>query len=152
MLHSVAPPKLITIALLLCDLSLSGKLSGIQSPLSKNNRNGNSVLVSRASSTNNPANWGTVFHSVIWCLVIVCNQYIGSFTFCCGGNTILPPTASNPNISYTDKSKLSSDKANTLSLAFIPNLVFIAYSVFTTPLWLIVTPLGFPVEPDVNIT
>ena len=65
---------------------------------------------------------------------------------------IAPPTNNNPNMSYTDKSKLNSDNANTLSLSVILNLVFTASIVFNTPLWLIVTPLGVPVEPEVNIT
>src|SRR4029434_10227604 len=156
---SVAPPRLTTSAPLHLLLTRSAIFTGTQSPLSSTS------LIPPSSSTSSspsflpssysnsiPINAGTLFHTVTPSPRIAFDPTRGSFSSPAPATTSFPPPPSTPKMSYTDRSKLNDDSPYTTSSLPTPNRSLISSIVFTAPRWSIITPFGFPVDPEVYIT
>ena len=128
-----------------------GSETGIQSPDSITSRieSNSSSFVSFFKTVNICINDGTEFHTDTLYFVIIFFQWAGFVYLSTDGTTTVPPTESSPNISYTDKSKLSCAMFNTTSFSVTLYLIFISSIVLTAALCEMATPFGFPVEPDV---
>ena len=95
---------------------------------------------------------GTVFQTVIGVSVISCIHASGSARRASSGRTMVPPTLSNPKMSTTDRSNFNADTASTASLEPTPYRSLRSSMVLLAPRWVISTPFGVPVEPEVNST
>ena len=138
---SVAPPILIMRRFAQSETARmrAGSDSGIQSPLKNINRRelGSLTLLFSATHTINSMNAGTEFHNVMQCSWTRSSHTFGSggLKESAGGTTMQPPAARSPKISYTDKSKLSDDKARTRSEGPTSNLSFKSKIVFKGMFW-----------------
>jgi hypothetical protein len=146
---SVAPPRLITRAFGATALIRSGRLTGIQSPLSNTARSeGSRTPTDSASSTASCMIAGTEFHTVTPCSPTSSSHAAG--LVCAGaGRTSVAPATTVPNRSYTDRSKHSEEIPKTTSSEPMPNRRLMSTMVLSGPRWSSIAPLGVPVEPDV---
>jgi hypothetical protein len=71
--------------------------------------------VPATDSTSICSSAGTEFQIVTPASAMQASQRAGSRNASAGGTTTLPPAASSPSTSYTDRSKLSDDSASTAS-------------------------------------
>ena len=91
-----------------------------------------------------------MFHIVTPSLVII--SFIKCISYADGASFSCAPEESAPKISKTERSKLKEEIPIILSSLFIENLMFISVIVLQTASWVITTPFGVPVLPDVYIT
>lgn len=106
-------------------------------------------LRSRRCSTYIEKSAGTEFHSVTECVVTASAQHCGSRLSAGDGNTKVAPRANIPKMSYTDRSKFSSEIPNIRSVGVTPRRSLTSTIVLTADSWVMATPLGVPVVPDV---
>ena len=67
-------------------------------------------------------------------------------------NSSVPPVLKVENISWKETSKLNDANCNVLPPIDCSELLHCQLTIFTAERWLIATPLGLPVEPDVWTT
>ena len=95
---------------------------------------------------------GTQLSTLTRCRCIACAQAAGSRRATSSSATTAPPALNRPKMSYTERSNSSADTASARSAGPMANrslrssMVFIAARCGTS------TPLGTPVDPDVNST
>ena len=87
----------------------------------------------------------------ILCLIINSAKYLGSRILSVLGNTNVPPAEKQPNKSYTARSKDRFDNPKNISLSLTAYVSLTSAIVFDVARWVMITPLGSPVVPDVNI-
>jgi hypothetical protein len=113
----------------------SGKVNGIQSPDIITSRSAGASDSPRPDrySTSISISVGTVFHSVTRSRDIHSAQRAGSRLAHGSGITTVPPAASMPNRSYTDRSNDSDDTASTRSSGPTPKRWLMSTIVLTAP-------------------
>lgn len=148
---SVAPPRLITSAFGATARIRSGRLTGIQSPLSMTRRSPatSTAGLPAACTSSISIRAGTEFHTVTWWSASSRAQRTGSRSSPGPARTSAAPAARVPKMSYTDRSKPSEERANTRSSAWTSNRSLMSAMVLRAPRWSVITPLGSPVEPEV---
>ncbi|BDU08629.1 hypothetical protein FMUBM48_48920 [Nocardia cyriacigeorgica] len=92
---------------------------------------------------------GTNEVMVTRCRPMISDRYSGSRCPSGAAISMRAPTASVPNSSHTDTSKVTGVFCSTTSAGFIRYSAVIQAIWFTTEAWLTATPFGRPVEPEV---
>ena len=148
---SVAPPSPAKRQCGARSLRRPGRSRVTQSPPRRHQRSSSSWVVD-VEDNNMSSSGGTQYSWVTWCRVIKPIHASASRRSCSVSVTTAPPTFNGPNMSCTDRSNSRDDRPNVRSLAVRPTISFTALMVFMTARCVSSTPLGSPVEPDVNST
>ncbi|SCD90287.1 hypothetical protein GA0115247_11692 [Streptomyces sp. PalvLS-984] len=148
---SVAPPRATTRREGTCARIASGSVTGIQSPESSARR---IRPVPRAGPVRRYSwsiwSWaGTEFHRVTACSSARAAQWAGSPRSPASGRTSAPPTDRGPKMSYTDRSKPRWARPRIRSSGPTAKRWLMSSTVLRAAAWVIITPFGVPVEPEV---
>ncbi len=132
---SVAPPRLMSSMSGRSERRRSGRVTGIQSPDRSARRKEPRVTSPRRAeySMSISIKAGTEFQIVTACSAMHRAQCSGSFTPSASGMTIVPPAASVPKMSHTERSKLREERARTRSAGPTRKRSFTSSTVFTAP-------------------
>ena len=148
---SVAPPPATTVIRGLCSHSRTPRSTGTQSPETRTKRRPASSPGPQVSRSID-ACAGAEFHRFTPCLVTSSTHTPGSAYVAGGGMTRDPPRPITPNRSKTDRSKPSEETIRPRSPAPVPHLAATSSMVVMAPRWVITTPFGSPVDPEVKMT